>query len=150
MRAGRMLLSGACNEHPALATCRRRYMNSLCASYGLSLRKSSAGGAPLPPTVGLSAPTFPPDAASLLHFLPRRATRWGFGPGTFFNGRVIRARRISLRRQAAKHATEGGANASPSVCVSSFRHVRKHGASDARVSAQAFRVQGEVCRDRGC
>jgi hypothetical protein len=31
--------------------------------------------------------------------------------------------RISLRREAGKlRATEGGANAYPSVCVSSFRH----------------------------
>lgn len=47
----------------------------------------------------------------------------------------------SLRREAWQlRATEGGANASPSVCVSSFRHVHKHGENDEQAIPQ--NVQG--------
>lgn len=66
------------------------------------------------------------------------------GRRSLLNGRVFRALRISLRRKAAKlRATEGGANAYPSVCVSSCRHVRKHGAPAWPILRSPIRILAE-------
>jgi hypothetical protein len=112
------------NERPARVAWHRDYVNFS----GCTLQSRGVLG---------SIRLTPRD--SLLPGLVRRVAPVRSNPPkrrrSLSNGRVIRAR-TSLRRKAWQlRATEGGANASPSVCVSSFRHVHEHGeAGEQRVA----------------
>lgn len=130
---------GECHRHPAGATTAGSHggrvldLECVCA-LPPAIRARDARAVRPVPSRSDGRPNF-----FLGSGLPRNLRARVLGRAFYRDGfadasrRTVRAFQISLRRKAWQlRATEGGANALPSVCVSSFRHDPNGGETDVQ------------------